>query len=288
MNIGERLKEIRLERKLSQKEMCGDVLTASYYSKIEKNRHRISAEDLLKILDLHQINPHLFLEKIQTRPNPLQEITEIQHQTAVAFYEKNPHQIEQLLTKLSFINLPARNKAFIHAQLKSILSLLKKDPSIVTDEERQLLREFIHTKGDWNNETLTLFANTMAHSSVLELAFPVQTILQKHHKNKAIDVFRLKILSVIAVNFVDLAIKENQDHLAHQPLQWLLERSVTPDTIFYKILSQYYSDLLHYRKEEEEKSQSHAFYLIQMLRDLGMEAYSQELAVFWEKNRRKV
>jgi DNA-binding XRE family transcriptional regulator len=42
MNIGEALKETRKRLHLSQTEMAGNVLTKSYYSKIERGIHEIN------------------------------------------------------------------------------------------------------------------------------------------------------------------------------------------------------------------------------------------------------
>ena len=39
MQIGKELKKLRLELGLSQTEMVGDILTKSYYSKIERGLH---------------------------------------------------------------------------------------------------------------------------------------------------------------------------------------------------------------------------------------------------------
>lgn len=50
MTIGEALKKERKELELSQTEMAGDVLTKSYYSKIERNQYEIKVIDLIKIL----------------------------------------------------------------------------------------------------------------------------------------------------------------------------------------------------------------------------------------------
>lgn len=55
MEIGEKLKEIRLSLGLSQREMAAGVINRSFYSRIETGVNRIMAKDLLLILNLHQI-----------------------------------------------------------------------------------------------------------------------------------------------------------------------------------------------------------------------------------------
>ncbi|WP_281830237.1 MULTISPECIES: helix-turn-helix domain-containing protein [Lactobacillus] len=62
MTIGETLKKEQKELGLSQTKMAGDVLTKSYYSKIERNQYEIKATDLIKILRLHDIDVIHFLK----------------------------------------------------------------------------------------------------------------------------------------------------------------------------------------------------------------------------------
>ncbi|EMF0287339.1 hypothetical protein [Enterococcus hirae] len=47
--------------------MCGDTVTPSFYSKVEKNEHRISAEDLFTILENHSINFASFISQAMDR-----------------------------------------------------------------------------------------------------------------------------------------------------------------------------------------------------------------------------
>ena len=56
MQIGKELKKLRLELGLSQTEMVGDILTKSYYSKIERGLHEINAKDLIEILERNRVN----------------------------------------------------------------------------------------------------------------------------------------------------------------------------------------------------------------------------------------
>lgn len=58
--------------------MCGDTVTPSFYSKVEKNEHRISAEDLFTILENHSINFASFISQAmdQSEANRMDLINE--------------------------------------------------------------------------------------------------------------------------------------------------------------------------------------------------------------------
>lgn len=50
MTIGELLKDYRISQKKTQKQWAKDVISPSFYTKVEKNLSRISAEDLIELL----------------------------------------------------------------------------------------------------------------------------------------------------------------------------------------------------------------------------------------------
>ena len=64
MTIGEALKKERKDLGLTQTEMAGNILTKSYYSKVERGQHEIKAIDLIEILRLHDIDVSRFLAKL--------------------------------------------------------------------------------------------------------------------------------------------------------------------------------------------------------------------------------
>ena len=51
MTIGELLKDYRIKQGKNQREFIAGIVSQSYYSKVEKEIHRITADDLLEILN---------------------------------------------------------------------------------------------------------------------------------------------------------------------------------------------------------------------------------------------
>ena len=66
MTIGEALKKERKDLGLTQTEMAGNILTKSYYSKVERGQLEIKAIDLIEILRLHDIDVSRFFSQIGT------------------------------------------------------------------------------------------------------------------------------------------------------------------------------------------------------------------------------
>ena len=55
---------ISSKKGLTQKQFADDIVSTSYYSKVEKNEHRITAEDLIALLEHNNISLWSFFKKL--------------------------------------------------------------------------------------------------------------------------------------------------------------------------------------------------------------------------------
>ena len=98
MQIGKELKKLRLELRLSQTEMVGDILTKSYYSKIERGLHEINAKDLIEILERNRVNISDFFQGIESKGKSKKYLEQLRN----AYYEQNPFQLYPELEGIEF------------------------------------------------------------------------------------------------------------------------------------------------------------------------------------------
>lgn len=56
MEVGEKLRQLRLLQGKSQKDMIDGYLDRSFYSRVENNKNSIAAEDLINILQNNNIS----------------------------------------------------------------------------------------------------------------------------------------------------------------------------------------------------------------------------------------
>ncbi|EUJ26329.1 helix-turn-helix domain-containing protein [Listeria cornellensis] len=61
MNYGETIREIRLSKALTQKEVAGNIVSLSFYAKVEKGENNLSADKFFKILNKLNIEIDEFL-----------------------------------------------------------------------------------------------------------------------------------------------------------------------------------------------------------------------------------
>ena len=71
MTIGNLLKEYRIKAGKTQRSWIGEIISPSFYSKVEKGLSRISAEDLIELLRRNHVNLASFLMKLITKPNQM-------------------------------------------------------------------------------------------------------------------------------------------------------------------------------------------------------------------------
>lgn len=86
MTIGEALLNLRKQLGLTQTEMAANVVSTSFYSKVERNIHDIGTNDLLQILNKHQINATFFFENLNDKENISEDIM---NRISVAFEQKS-------------------------------------------------------------------------------------------------------------------------------------------------------------------------------------------------------
>lgn len=114
MTIGELLKDYRIKQGKTQREFIAGIVSQSYYSKVEKEIHRITADDLLEILNHNGIPVKEFFEKLEIDPNQWQidKINKLMEEITKASYsEQAIDQIRKIREKVKKLDLNPELKA---------------------------------------------------------------------------------------------------------------------------------------------------------------------------------
>lgn len=73
MTIEELLKDYRISQRKTKKQWAKDIISPSFYAKVEKNLNRISAEDLIDLLHSNQISLIDFFGKLNQSDKTLHQ-----------------------------------------------------------------------------------------------------------------------------------------------------------------------------------------------------------------------
>lgn len=239
MKIGEILKKYRLNLGLTLSEMSADIVSTSYYSKVEKGQHRISAEDLFDILSVHSISLGTFINEL-TEEGDKPSI--IQQKILSFYYDRDAEAIRSTLKKLD--DKDSEDEQMTIALATSCLYDLD-DTFTISDNSIDMIKEKIFTLPNWNYFKLSLYTNFISFYDIETNHLIIRSILSK-------EMFKYKEneqLAIVAIllNFVDDLIEEEELTYASCYLQ-KVEDILTPlpELLFYHVIMNVHKNILNY------------------------------------------
>lgn len=258
MTIGEALKQIRHELYLTQEQMCADVVTRSFYAKVESGRNRISADKLTEILFEHDIDITYFYQLLRNtyssqsklKENDLnQKMNQAFNSGKIELIEQNYHKI-LLQSNSSILKLRAMISV---ANLKDELNLI--DPKV----KEKLFVEF-DEGANWMTrpDLLRLFTDTMPLWDSSDLSFFIGRLLAKVQKEHNIpELLQERYLRVFE-NYLAVYYKKNNpvktiDVNVQKIFDYILNLEPTVHFLLYKIAAVYLQNLFLGNKEEAQK-----------------------------------
>ena len=125
-NIGQILKKERKIRGLTQEEFVKEIISESYYSKVERGLNEISAKDLFAILDHNNISEEEFISKLHDSKDSEKDL---EIELLQAFYHKDIKEINNIFETISNSNCSERLKLtalIVQAQSQNRIKTLSK------------------------------------------------------------------------------------------------------------------------------------------------------------------
>lgn len=258
MTIGEALKQIRHELYLTQEQMCADVVTRSFYAKVESGRNRISADKLTEILFEHDIDITYFYQLLRNtyssqsklKENDLnQKMNQAFNSGKIELIEQNYHKI-LLQSNSNILKLRAMISV---ANLKDELNLI--DPKV----KEKLFVEF-DEGANWMTrpDLLRLFTDTMPLWDSSDLSFFIGRLLAKVQKEHNIpELLQERYLRVFE-DYLAVYYKKNNpvktiDVNVQKTFDYILNLEPTVHFLLYKIAAVYLQNLFLGNKEEAQK-----------------------------------
>lgn len=151
MTIGEALKKSRNSLGLTQSQFAHDVVSESFYSKVERGINEITATDLLKLLQVNHINRVDFLAEIEDETNNnLQEDLKIQ--LLDAYSSRDKEKISKLNKKIQ------KSSCSTDVKISSLLInavVNDKVKDLNVREKNQIKKRFLEVD-EWTKNITTL------------------------------------------------------------------------------------------------------------------------------------
>lgn len=280
MTIGELLKKYRLENLKTQKEWVGDIVSPSYYSKVEKNIHRITAEDLILLLKYNNIKLEEFFKQLNQEEETEEEQEDRLFNLALEANYKNSvddlHKIKRIFEKSNFADKEERI-VYIDAELAEMT-----DQKLPVEEE-QTLKQLIFKVADFNEDSLRLYCNYM---SIFDI--DSNLIISKRIVKQFINSSKGKLQAItlaIITNTVIQCVENQREDEADFFVESAQQVTVMPENFFFKNILQFMANIIRYHRTGDEKLLAQCQTVIDNLAFTGMPEYSKQLHKFYVENK---
>lgn len=237
MKIGTALLEVRKHLGLTQAEMAAGVISASFYSKVERNIHDLGINDLLQILNKHKIEPASFFNNLSAPEEIRSE--NIMDQITLAYERKDKQQLLKIQKKLAALPNNRQNEYYklqLRLNLDVYLPQAKEIPPALADR----LKEYVFLNDNWDIYSLQIFRETMRIYDIDELSFLVNAILSKYPDPNRLQEGLQECIGAICVNFLDNCYEKNAATLTPSAIAYLSQMRSKENLTLIKILGSYY------------------------------------------------
>ena len=281
MTIGELLKEERMEKGLTQKQFADGIVSTSYYSKVEKDEHRITAEDLIAVLEHNNIPLWSFFKELSLKGNFQHEYKiNLEAEVMDAYYHSDSKRLEEIIQDLNNSNEPDKKDDLLIVE--GWLESLKEDDEEPNIEVREALKDRVFNIPNLNKEKLTLFCNFMDFYDL-----DSNIAIAKNAINKFIGSNETEIQEVLLAmidNLLCLSIKENNYSYVDYLVTTSEKLPLKPQFFLYKDMIYFYKHLSSYHFNHKNEDLDNCHIIIANVKLVGMNEYGTELEKFLNKH----
>ncbi|GGC76709.1 helix-turn-helix domain-containing protein [Enterococcus wangshanyuanii] len=241
------IREIRLSKGISQKELYNNLISKSYAIEFEKGRHDLSLELLEQVLDALRItaDEFLFIYNQYTIP----ETTTFWTLLAKASNENNLNDLFKLKKEIQTQATSDTKELFlalvegrIHI-VNHFLHFNKIDYTKIPAEQMAIVVQFLLKRESWTLFELLIFTNTLDYFSHDQRMIFKKNIYKLLKKYRNYDRGK-EILQTLLINFSELCLKENELSTAKELLDQLNHLNTDLNSGLFRIIERFFRGIL--------------------------------------------
>lgn len=274
MTIGELLKDYRISQRKTQKQWAKDIISPSFYAKVEKNLNRISAEDLIDLLHSNQISLIDFFGKLNQSDKTLhQQKLEISRMANEAYYRNSKKGLQQLRDMVVECSLPDKDDEILIIDI--YIAIIDKDITHLDRSAINKMKEKIFAISNFDEDGLILYCNFMSFYNLNS-----NLVLSKRLVKQFIGSSSVKIQKVvlgIVINMLILCIQDEKFEETETFINYANQIKAQPDIFFYKEVIPVFDNVVKYHYEHDKKYIDTATKIIESIKLAGMSEYGKDL-----------
>lgn len=269
MTIGSLLKHQRIAMGLTQKEFSNGIISAAHYSKIENNKHEISATDLFLLLKQNQIDLIDFYNDLYFS-NDKVDIINKSILISQAFYKKDKEKV-RLLNNLIQNSSVSEEEKLRASLMQAILDGTLADMS---NKMKKRIKKSLFEHDYWfqNERYLKLLSNSLIVFDNIEIQYYFNQIYEAYYNEIDIQPYGLlKIIAAISINCLHITYVRHDNIIEKKVVELLDKFPQVPDFFVYQTIKNYYVKLFDGKKEDAET-------IKQFMKQNGLNGYVENLA----------
>lgn len=283
MTIGDLLREYRINQNKKQKEFAGEILSPSYYSKVERGKHKITAEDLIHLLIYNQISVKQFFCRLDDNYEENQLLEEkLNSLLAQAYFQNDKNKLEAIKQEIneSCLSNKAKNDQLLYADIfLALVNNTLQDNKKLQDK----VREKLFSMDEFDEAKIMLYGNSMRFYSPSDNKIISQSLIRKYRETNNIVI--QKYLISICVNMLIILIENNDIKDTKLYIEVLVKNIDNPDFLFYRSVYLFLINFIKYKNSGEGKYLSKCNKVVEAFKTLEMNAYAGELANFLKEHK---
>ncbi|KRM85171.1 hypothetical protein FC41_GL001551 [Lactobacillus hominis DSM 23910 = CRBIP 24.179] len=280
VTIGDLLREYRVNQNKTLQEFAANIIDRSYYGKVERNIHQISAENLINLLKYNQIDAAEFIKALEPNYENYQSQIQIQRKIMEeAYYKVDKDRLKKIKLMVAESNLSEKDKEIQNLIADGFLELLNSDKP--NQKIRNEIKQKIFEMPKFNSTKFMLYCNSMRFYSLADNEAIVRKIIERYQICESI-VVKKSLLSLV-INILVFSIEENKFENIDFYINFADNVPTTPDLFFYKSVMVFFTYFIQYKKNQDTSALQYCDAIIKNFCLVGMPEYGEELQKFKDK-----
>ena len=281
MKIGDLLKKYRLSRGKTKKDWAKNVLSPSFYARVENGSNRISAEDLINLLYANGIPVIEFFGRLNPKDKLANE-ENYQFLFAIneAYYQNSKVDLLKIRDTVCKSNLPDKREKLMIIDV--YLAIVNDEYDSINQKTLQELKDRIFMANEFDLDTMNLYCNCMVFYD-LDTNLMISRKLIKQYQGNKNSLIEKNLLGII-INIINFCIKEKRYEEAIPFVECANQIIPKPEIYFYKSVILFFTNIIKYKRNNSKNYLEVCNNIIDNISKVGMNKFSQELKIFLQDN----
>ena len=281
MTIGALLRQYRLEAGKTQRAWIGDVISPSFYSKVEKDLTRISAADLIELLRQNHVEIAAFFKQLDYQAESEDNLKKkINAQMTDAYYNFDIKRLKEIKQAIAGSGLASKNELML--SVNSILAIIDGNKEKLSAAEIQQLKNKFFNEENFDWKTIKIFLNCMVFYDFASDMIITNKIFQQF-KDSANDDIQFIVLGIL-INMISMCLEKNKYKEAKQLVEKSLEIHTRPLTCFSKMTLLFLENMINYHFDPQQLYLDNSARQIEEFSLIGMTEFSKQLQKIVQEN----